>query len=56
MESFDLAELIVKAIEQTVIKEWRHEGYIDCFQSDIVNAVIDGKRYSIKLFESEMKE
>lgn len=49
MKIADIAELIGKAIENTIYKEWKHDGYIDVVFADSVNVVIDGKRYEIKI-------
>lgn len=38
---------IEKAIENTVIKEWHHSGYLDGTYCDGVRCVIDGEHYLI---------
>lgn len=52
MKSVDIIEIISQTIEQKVIKEWKHEGYIDILHSDDVSVVIDGKRFIISIKES----
>jgi len=52
MEPTDFIEIISKTIEQKVIKEWKHKGYIDVMHSDDVSVVIDGKRFVISVKES----
>ena len=52
MKTIDITECIAEAIESKIIKEWKHEGYIDGMQSDNVFVVIDGKTYCIKVIYS----
>ena len=49
MTSADISECIAKMIEDKIIKEWKHEGYIDQVCHDSVQACIDGKHYTIRL-------
>lgn len=45
MKTGDIAEVFVTAIEEKIIKEWRHEGFIGGWSSEHVNFEIDGKEY-----------
>ena len=49
MQQAHISEAIAKMIEDKILGEWKHEGYIDKTYSDGVNACIDGKHYLIKL-------
>ena len=49
MKSVEIMEAVVTAIENTIIKEWRHEGFIGGWTSETVNFDIDGKEYVLKL-------
>ena len=54
MRECDIMEAIVMAIEKTIFKEWRHEGFIDGWSSIHANFEIDGREYVLKL--QEVKE
>lgn len=51
MKTVDIMEAVTVAIEEKIIKEWRHEGFIGSWSSDYVNFVIDGKQYVLVLAE-----
>ncbi len=51
-----ITEEITNHIEKKMLGEWKHEGYIDGFTSDEVYAVIDGKKYEIKVRETAESE
>ena len=51
MKSVDIIEVLVDAVEETIFKEWRHEGFIGGFTSDGANFEIDEKEYYLKLRE-----
>ena len=51
MKSCDVMETFVSAVENTIFKEWRHEGFIGGWSSEHANFVIDGKEYVLKLRE-----
>lgn len=51
MKNCDIMESFVTAIEETIFKQWRHEGFIGGWSSDYVDFVIDGKEYVLKLRE-----
>lgn len=51
MKSCDITEALVCAIEERIIKEWRHEGFIGGWNSQSVNFEIDGREYALKLIE-----
>ena len=51
MKSCDIMECFVTAIEETIFKEWRHEGFIGGWSSDYVDFAVDGKEYVLKLRE-----
>lgn len=51
MKSADIIESIASHIENKIIKEWKHEGYIDGMQTDNVFFVLDGKTYCVRLID-----
>lgn len=53
MKSCDIIETIVSTIEKTIFKEWRHEGFIDWWNSDSAIFDIDGKEYVLNLKDVE---
>lgn len=51
MKNCDIMETFVTAVEETIFKEWRHEGFIGGWTSGGANFVIDDKEYVLKLRE-----
>lgn len=51
MKKCDVMEAFVAAVENVILKEWRHEGFIGGWTSDGANFVIDDKEYYLKLKE-----
>lgn len=51
MKNVDIMESFVQAIEEQIIKEWRHDGFICGWSSEYINFEIDGKEYVIILKE-----
>ena len=51
MKNCDIMEAFVIALEETIIKEWRHEGHNYGWSSEHINFEIDGREYVIKLRE-----
>lgn len=51
MKTVDITEVFVTAIEEKIMKEWKHEGCILGWSSEHINFEIDGKEYTAKLKE-----
>ena len=51
MKKCDIMEAFVAAVENVILKEWRHEGFIGGCTSDGANFVIDNREYFLKLKE-----
>lgn len=51
MKNADIMEAVVVAIEETIFKAWRHEGFNCGWSSEHINFVIDGREYVLKLRE-----
>lgn len=51
MKQCDIMETFVTAIEETIFKVWRHEGFIGGWTSDSANFEIDGREYVLKIKE-----
>lgn len=51
MRNSDIMEVFIASIEEKILKEWRHDGYIGGFTSDSGNFEIDGIEYVLKLIE-----
>lgn len=45
MKTVDIVDVFVSAIENTIMKTWRHEGWIGGCSSEHINFEIDGKEY-----------
>ena len=54
MKTVDIVEVFVSAIEEKIIKEWKHEGVICGCSSEHINFELDGKEYAVKI--TEVKE
>jgi hypothetical protein len=52
MNEVDIMDAIQHGVENMLFKTWRHQGYIDGFNSSQVAFVVDGKRYVLTLKES----
>ncbi len=55
MKIADIIEEITNHIEEKMLGEWKHEGYIDGCTSDEACVVIDGKKYEIKVREIKVR-
>lgn len=51
MKTVDIMETFVSAVEETVFKNWRHEGFIGEWNSEHANFEVDGKEYALLLRE-----
>ena len=51
MKTDHIIEALVGAIENKIIKEWRHEGLILGWNSEHINFDIDGKKYVLRVYE-----
>lgn len=49
MENVDIMDAAQLGIESVLYKQWRHNGYIDGFNSAQIAFVVDGKRYVLEL-------
>ena len=53
MKQIDIAETIADGIEKSIFEQWKHEGYIDSWNSNVIKFEVDGKRYILRLWEVE---
>ena len=51
MKTVDIMEAFVCSIEEKIIKEWRHEGFIGGWSSEHINFEVDGQEYVVKIRE-----
>ena len=51
MKTVDIMEVFVNAIEETIVKAWRHDGFICEFTSEHIDFEVDGKEYVLKIPE-----
>lgn len=51
MKTADIMEVLVSAVEETIIGKWKHEGFNGGWSSDYANICIDDKEYVIRLEE-----
>ena len=51
MKTVDIVEAFVTAIEEKIIKEWRHDGYICGWSSERIDFEIDEKEYVVYITE-----
>ena len=51
MKQVDIMEALVSAIEEKILKEWRHEGCILGWSSQHINFDIDEKEYVLLIRE-----
>lgn len=51
MKLVDITESIVATIEEVIFKKWKHEGFINQFNSDLISVEIDGRDYEISVKE-----
>lgn len=49
MKQTDIAEGVMIGIEQILYERWRHEGYIECWNSQQISFVVDGRHYLLQL-------
>lgn len=53
MKQADIMEAFVNAIEETIFKEWRHEGFLSGWSSEHINFEVDGREYVLRIHEVE---
>lgn len=51
MKIDDIIVCLSNEIEDTIFKQWKHEGFICGLSSEHINFEIDGKEYVLKLYE-----
>lgn len=51
MNTVDIMDAVQQGVENMLFKAWRHNGYIDGFNSEQVMFIVDGKRYILTLTE-----
>lgn len=51
MKQVDIMEALVNAVEKTIFKDWKHEGFICGFSSEHIDVEIDGKEYVLLIRE-----
>ena len=51
MKEADIMEVVTLAVEETIMKKWRHDGFIGGFSSGYSNFEVDGKEYVLVLHE-----
>lgn len=51
MKIIDIAEAIQNMVEEKILKDWKHEGYVDGLCVNGTQVCIDGKRYLIEIRE-----
>lgn len=56
MRECDIMDAVQTAIDETIIKEWRHYGDLFGWSSEHVNFEIDGKEYVLVLREVKKGE
>lgn len=56
MKNEHIMEALVNAVEETIFKEWKHEGFAGGWGIDYANFEIDGKEYVLHLREVEEGE
>lgn len=54
MKTVDIMEMVTNAIDKTILRDWKHEGFIGGFTSEHINFEIDGREYVLRI--SEVKE
>ena len=53
MKTVDIMEVLVTALEEKILGEWRHEGFNGGWSTNYANFAIDGKEYVIRIEEVE---
>lgn len=56
MKTVDIMEAFVTAIEEKIMKEWRHEGFICGWSSGYINFEVDDKEYIMRIAEVQEGE
>jgi len=51
MSDVDIMDAVQLGVESMLFKQWRHEGYIDGFNSSQIRFTVDGKKYILELKE-----
>lgn len=49
MTNVDIMDAIQQGIENVLFKAWRHNGYIESFNSEAVRFQVDGQEYVLRL-------
>ena len=53
MKKVDIMEAVEKGVESVLFKQWKHDGYMDGWNSEQVAFVVDGKRYVLEIKEAQ---
>lgn len=53
MKQVDIMEAVDSSLQNILFKQWKHEGYMDGWNSQQVAFVVDGKRYILDIKESK---
>ena len=56
MDMMHITEVMRAAVENKILKEWKHDGHIDIEYGDGFGAVIDGKQYLVTIREIDSYE
>ena len=51
MKTVDILEAFVATIDEKIVKEWRHVGFILGWSSGYINFCIDDKEYIVRIDE-----
>lgn len=51
MKTVDIMGVLVTALDEKILGEWRHEGFNGGWSTDYANFVIDDKQYVIRIEE-----
>lgn len=49
MQTVDIIEAFISQIENLIIKQWKHSGFIEHYESDTVVFDIDGINYKVTI-------
>ena len=51
MKTVDIIEMLLRAIEEKLGKEWKHEVIIHGCSSNHINFDVDGEEYVLRIYE-----
>lgn len=51
MKAVDIMEMIGNAIDKTIFRKWKHEGFIGSVTSEYIDVEIDGREYVLTIKE-----